>query len=255
MATHKRQSGMTLTEILVVVTVMAILLGISVPTAQHLMDSFESSTGVRYLINAALSNARAIAVRNQAYAGVRFQEDNNGRTSMIFIVKDEGATGLANGFRAVEGRKPMQLPEDIGIISNLANTNELLWGDANWRNANTFSIVFSPAGKLAAHEVRVRNKDGVTDNASNDTIFNVESNVGLGKAMFYQDDYYKDNLLGNPDLGLGPEPSVQGLIFYDKQELKTNTDSLWSEYFSKYKMEHISPYTGELVMEYREDMP
>ena len=116
---------MTLTELLVVIAVMALLLGISVPTVQHLKDSFESSTGVRHLINAALSNARAIAVRHQAYAGVRFQEDAEGNTCMIFIIHDPGydpanapdplGTGLANGFRAVTGRKPMRLPEDVGV--------------------------------------------------------------------------------------------------------------------------------------------
>jgi prepilin-type N-terminal cleavage/methylation domain-containing protein len=201
MATHKRQSGMTLTEILVVVTVMAILLGISVPTAQHLMDSFESSTGVRYLINAALSNARAIAVRNQAYAGVRFQEGLDGFTYMTFIIYDKEATGDADGFKAVAGRKPMKLPQDIRVVDIGA--------------LNRCSVVFSPAGKLTIHSVQC------LPASPGDTIFN--SN---GLSMFSSD--------------AGDSSSVQSFRIHSKDD---------------YTDEHISPYTGEIVMEYREDMP
>jgi prepilin-type N-terminal cleavage/methylation domain-containing protein len=214
MRKKQRQFGVTLTEVLVVVAVMAILLGISVPTAQHLMDSFESSTGVRYLINAALSNARAIAVRNQAYAGVRFQEAADGHTYMIFIVHDpdpspEG-TGLANGFRAVEGRKPMRLPEGVSV--------------------NKCSVIFSPAGKLTTHLVWVRNKDGVTDETSNDTIFNTPIKVDGGVAMFVQDG--------------GNSSSVRHITIVQKGKYDSDTST---------STEYISPYTGELVMEYRED--
>lgn len=169
---------MTLTEILVVVAVMAILLGISVPTAQHLMDSFESSTGVRYLINAALSNARAIAVRNQAYAGVRFQTAAGGNTYMIFIVHDPDATGYANGFRAVMGRQPMKLPEGVTV--------------------NDCFVVFSPAGKLTTHSVNMNGSGGT---------------------------------------------SMRQITISKEGKYNSGTES---------SNEYISPYTGELVMEYRE---
>ena len=65
---HPVRSAVLATGFGVGVAVMAILLGISVPTAQHLKKSFESSTGVRNLINAALSNARAIAIRREGSA-------------------------------------------------------------------------------------------------------------------------------------------------------------------------------------------
>lgn len=235
MTVAKRQSGLTLTELLVVVAVMALLLGISVPTAQHLMDSFESSTGTRHLINAALANARAIAVRNQAYAGVRFQENADGVTCMVFIIHDKDATGDAQGFRAVPGRKPMKLPEDAGLVSVAANSNDALWGQANWTNATTFSIVFSPSGKLTTHEVQC-----VSTSAS-DTIFNTDAAVQAGTALFRQDEEADKEL------------SVHGFRMYDKQQVKTNTDTLWDEVFSKIEPDYVSPYTGELVMEYNDD--
>ena len=225
MRNKNKQSGISLTEILVVIAVMAILMGVSVPAVKQLTASFESSTGTRQLINAALSGARAIAVRNQTYAGVRFQEDINGNTYIVFIEHDSGydptnapepfGTGLANGFRAVLGRKPMKLPEDVRI-------------------PNGTTVVFSSSGKLTIHDVRVRNKDGKIDSSpvsSNDTIFNVASIVDSGDAMFYQDDYPPT---------FDEKPSVPSITIGSKKEPTVS------------KVEYISPYTGELVMEYRE---
>lgn len=266
---------MTLTELLVVVAVMTILLGISVPVAQRLMSSFESSTGVRHLINAALSNARAIAVRQQAYAGVRFQQDKDGHTYMIFIIHDPSydptkapeplGTGLANGFRAVTGRKPMQLPEDVGVLANVfldSNTNAqndaLVDTAAELTNASTFSVVFTPQGKLVMHEVQVRNKDGRTDSTStptvsNDTIFNVLTKVNTGIAQFYQDDYPNPDIPANPNLGYPKEDSVQNLIVFSKKQLAAVADSKrWTGYFSNRDVDYISPYTGELIIEAQE---
>ncbi len=213
MRIQKRQSGVTLTELLVVMAVMAILMAISVPTAKKLMESFESSTGVRQLINAALSNARAIAVREQAYAGVRFQEKDD-ITYMVLVMHDPdvspNGTGYAQGFRAVEGRRPMKLPEDIRVPGGT-------------------SIVFSPSGKLTIHRIQVYNKDGVDNslNSSRDTIFNTSDNVNAGLAMFVQETF---------PVGVLPPNSSQDLWILTKDT-------------SNY--EQISPYTGELVIEYK----
>ena len=73
MRKHGRQSGLTLTELVVTVAIAAILLSIAVPAVKRLTASLRDTAGTQGLINAALSNARAIAVRQQKYAGVRFQ--------------------------------------------------------------------------------------------------------------------------------------------------------------------------------------
>ena len=199
---------MSLTEILVVVGIIAVLMGVSIPAAKQLAGSFETGTGVRQLINAALSNARAIAVREQAYAGVRFQENKDGNNYMIFIVHDNAATGYANGFRAVTGRKPMKLPEDVSV------------------SVPRLSVVFSPQGKLTIHPVRAYNKDASPDDSSNDTIFNTLYNVNGGHSKFEQDP--------------GDFNSRQSITIGSKKGLTASTT------------EYISPYTGELVMEYRD---
>lgn len=197
MQKKKRQSGVTLTELIVVVAVMAILMSISVPTAKKLMNSFDSSTGARQLINAALSNARAIAVREQAYAGVRFQKkegEEDGVTYMVLIVHDYEATGDAEGYRAVTGRTPMPLPEDVTVTQA--------------------SVVFTPAGRLTVRDVQCLQA------SSNDTIFNSDTSVD---AMFEED-------------GASQE-SVR------KLNLSVGDNAKQDEY--------ISPYTGELILEYK----
>jgi prepilin-type N-terminal cleavage/methylation domain-containing protein len=266
----QKQSGMSLTEILVVMAIMAILMGVSIPAAKQLMGSFESSTGTRQLINAALSNARAIAVREQAYAGVRFQEDSNGNTYIIFIQHDKDATGLAYGFRAVTGRKPMKLPEDIGILANGflpsnsdAQNDTLIDTALGFVDLSTFSIVFSPQGKLTNHLVRIRNFDALVDGSPDgvidstiDTIFSTVDNVEAERAMFYQDDYPNPDIAGSTNLGLQEENSAQSFYVYSKSELNTIPANFrWTNYIKALNSEYISPYTGELVMEYREQTP
>ena len=138
---------MTLTELVVTVAIAAVLMAIAVPAAKRLTESLQASAGAHGLINAALSNARAIAVREGTYAGVRFQRADEGKTYLVFIRHDFDGTGYANGFRAVEGRKAIALPEDSGFQAQSGSTF-----------SRTFSIVFSAAGKLVIHPVRFNGK-------------------------------------------------------------------------------------------------
>lgn len=254
---------------MIVIGVMAILMGVAIPAVKGIMKSLDSSAGARPLINAALSAARSIAVREQTYAGIRFQDDAAGDTYITFIVHDPDAapdgTGLANGFRAVIGRSPMKLPDDTGVLesfdSGLSDTDKdnLIRTAAGLTDRSTFSVVFSPAGRLTVHPVQVRNKDGYYDghqNQSNDTIFNIKSRVDGGIAMFYQDDYPNPYVAGMPDMGLKEENSQREFILYSKKDLKlVPSTARYTRFFNDLRIEHISSYTGELVMEYREKKP
>jgi hypothetical protein len=85
-------------------------------------------------------------------------------------------------------------------------------------------VIFTKSGKLTIHNVWTRNKDGLLNDSSNDTIFNIQTKVDAGDAMFVQD--------------TGNQPSVNSLMIVDQDGNKTT--------------EYISPYTGELIMEYRD---
>ena len=172
---NRGKTGFSLTELLVVISVILLLVGIGVPAFREIMQSFESSGGVKSLINATLANARAMAVKKQAYVGVRFQKaydpDIPGNPLkwpqyMTFIIHDP-AIG-AYGFRAVEGRRPLKLPAGVGVMdmkivdrvfvsaSSITLTDVPINADGlidepfELADTTTFSVVFSPAGVLWA---------------------------------------------------------------------------------------------------------
>lgn len=265
-----------MTEMVLVVATIALLLSLGLPAVRTLLHSFESGSGTRSMISAALAGARAIAAREQRYAGVRFQQDSSGRQYMIFIVHDFEKTGLNPGFRAVEGLKPIRLPEGAGVMDLMVRTNHGTSAAAaasvldeplrvqhlddanpanlgpdgkNWyvRDASTFSVVFSPAGKLVVRPVRVRNRDGIyqPDNtdankaSSMDDVFNSPGNINAGVGRFIQDDY--------AELGLGAEPSRNRLVIYDGAQFDTLNAQQRFDYLSHLELIYINPYTGTMI--------
>jgi len=275
MKAKSRQSGITLTEMTVVIAVVALLGSLGLPAVRMLFNSFESQSGGRAVISAALATARAIAAKEQRYVGVRFQKayDPDGPLKapqyMIFIVHDFDKTGLVSGFRAVEGVEPIKLPDSVGVtdlmvrvnrkptwdgaedptdrlieVADLDDTNPTNFGpdgkNVYVTDTCAFSIVFSPSGKMVIHNVRVRNRDGKTDDSSNDDIFNTLFNVKDRKAaMFYQDDY--------ANLGLGEEPSRNKFVIFDKT-LFDKMDAIQRyDYLYDLEKNYINPYTGTMI--------
>lgn len=264
-----------MTEMVLVVATIALLLSLGLPAVRALIRSFESGISTKSMISAALSGARAIAAREQRYAGIRFQEDSTGRQYMILILHDFEKTGLNPGFRAVEGLKPIKLPENARVTDLMVRTNAAAnpagaadtldeplkvqyLDDANpanlgpdgknryIRDSSTFSIVFSPTGKLIVRTVRVRNRDGiyqpdntVANKRSLDDVFNSPGNINSGIGMFIQDDY--------AELGLGAEPSRNRLVIYDRAEFdKLNAQQRFN-YLSRSELIYINPYTGTMI--------
>jgi hypothetical protein len=136
--------------------------------------------------------------------------------------------------------------------------------DVNFASSNvisdttTFSIIFSPSGKLVIHDVQVRNRDGIPDssgnlnNPSNDDIFNKKNRVDNNLAMFYQDDYF--NASWSPwvglNLGLGPESSRNTFYIYETKILKqVPYNNRWTGYLNRLKQVYINPYTGTIINE------
>jgi prepilin-type N-terminal cleavage/methylation domain-containing protein len=305
----KHIQAMTLTELLVVISVMAIMLAVAAPVAKKLSESLGESTGAKSIISAAMSNARAIAVREQKYAGVRFQQDNSGKQYLILIIHNPDPKDYTtdNRFGVIQGKKPMALPDDVGVMDGVwvqrtfkVNTVEMLNAvdkaltdpllddtsgtlqdgkNKYFWDACTFSIVFSPSGKMVSHTVSMCNKDGVYDISTNnnvgsmDKVFNKQGVVdgtriayidAAGvvrernrvpadtdiKPMFYQDDYdevYQFSS-GAKNLGIAPETSRNNFILFSKKELaKKPSTQRWSGYLSGLNKEFINPYTGELI--------
>jgi hypothetical protein len=263
----------------VVVASIVLLAAIGVPAVRVFIHSFESESGTKNMISAAFASARAMAAQKQRYVGIRFQKEYNRNASdpldpltapqyMIFIVHDPASepngTGLANGFRAVEGLKPIKLPDSVGVMDLRLRTkldpadsgdipiddNAKIDGPSEVRDTTTFSVVFSPSGKLVIHEVRVRNRNGKTDDTSKDDVFNTLTKITAPvnpAGMFIQDD--------DTSLGLGQEYSRNSFIIYDTKEFTQAYKKIPPQAYSGYLYRlipqaiYINPYTGTIISE------
>jgi len=281
MRTRSKQSGLTLPELAVVIATIALLVGFGLPAVRALLNSFETQSGAKTLISAALSSARAIAAKEHRYAGIRFQKvygpkgPLDASQYMIFIIQDPFI--MAYGFRAVEGVKPIKLPNNVSVMDltilssrNLRNPvnpvedrlddkqsvlsaaekDALIDELRELSDTTTFSVIFSPGGKLVIHGVRVRNRHGQTDDSSNDDVFNTKNNVDAGIGMFYQDDYFS---AAWTDISLGPEPSRNSFVIIyetDKFEQAFRNGQAWSGYLVQTAPDriYINSYTGTMIL-------
>ena len=233
------KKGFSLVELLVAMGIVALLVGLSVPAINALQKSYDS-TGADSMISAALSTARTLAISNHNYAGVRFQkagDPNNAVKAdqyMVFMIYEEPKNmgNLTDAFRAIEGYKPIKLPANIGVIDMTNVTLDTdINGDIKLFNAATFSIIFSPAGKLVIHLVQTRSYKNLN------SVFNTDPNVGNGTAMFVQDN--------------AQEASRSKFVIYDRSRFDTLAPSeRYSKYLGDLKINHsifINPYTGQLI--------
>ncbi len=253
-----KRKGVTLTEMMVVVAIAALMLGLTIPATNMLLNSFESESGAKSIISAAMASARAIAAKEQRYAGIRFQkrydpnnpDPLNESQYIIFIIYDHDLTKLENGFRAADGIQPIKLPDSIGVMDlcvddRLINNNVQINEPNEVNDTTTFSIIFSPSGKLVIHDVQTRNRDGKTNDTSPDDIFNTVNNIRSGIAMFIQDnDAYHA-------LGFQKEPSRNNFIIYDTKKFRQayNNSNAYSGYLNQPNRFYINPYTGTIINE------
>ncbi len=250
-----------------VVGIVGALMYFGLPAAKQLFNTLETPSGTKALIGSALASAKAIAAREQNYVGIRFQhawyKDDPDKSPlktpqyMIFIIFDKDKTGLVDGFMAIEGVEPIKLPENIGVMDLFINKTQSINSDGEISNhlqlvdTSTFSLVFSPSGKLLITDVQTRNRHGISNDntGSEDDIFNTENRVRDEVAMFLQDadpTYETAN-----SLDMEPEPSRRGFIIYDRSILRSLPEGQrWDKYLEDLrdrKMIYINPYTGTFI--------
>ena len=269
------RKAFTLFELMVSVAIIAALVAILVPSVRAMRKSYES-TGAEGMVNSALASARAIAIREHKYAGIRFQLEYaptkkvfDRSQYMVFVVYEEprkmGNLG-DGGFRAVDGLKPMKLPSETMVMDlNLRTGDESSTNykavssdsdfvatdlDKNIVDMASFSIIVSPAGRVVTYQVRVRNRDGFNDPLNSgtkiswDNIFNSPNNIEqYHVGLLAQDDY--------KDLGLGAEKSKSQFWQVSKGQLKSlcdvNPPRAWTDYLEALKPVFVNAYTGEII--------
>jgi prepilin-type N-terminal cleavage/methylation domain-containing protein len=241
-----RRKGLTLTEVLTTIVIIVILTVVALPAINAFFDSMSSSGSAEVMINAALSNARAMAISRQRYVGVRFQlaynniAPNNPFAAdqyMIFVINEPtlvkttstGTYTVPNGYCAVKGIKPIKLPPNIGVmvegVADTAVANDIF-------DNTTFTIIFSPSGNLVIRPVVHVLREGTTDEVFNDPSVN----------PMFQDDYENESPYKS-------EQSQRSFIIYDKTEFKRAYEqgTPYSGYLQSVAPVYINPYTGTLI--------
>jgi prepilin-type N-terminal cleavage/methylation domain-containing protein len=265
-ANGAKHNAFSLVELLVVLGIIAALAAIAIPSIKAMQKSFDS-TGAESMISTALSTARTIAISKQRYAGVRFQKIYDGNDSvftadqyMIFIIydNDNKATNWDCGYVAVEGYKPMKLPSNIQVIdkmfrsnrgeqrcnfsyteNGLASASELN-NITNFWDTSTFTVIFSPTGKIAINDIKCRGRISLN---GKDQVFNTKINIEAANSygMFLED--YQ-----NEDLGMGLEKSRKTFYILDKDKFNKMTASQRWDYLQSLKPCTLNPYTGQIVV-------
>jgi Tfp pilus assembly protein PilE len=241
-----RQPGLSLVEMTIVVAGVALLAYLMVPAGRAMLRSFESAGGAKAMINGAMASARAIAAKNQRYAGIRFQKANTvtdprkAAQYMIFIIHDPNLG--ASAFRAVEGLQPIRLPESVGVMDlkqgaaadSLPDFSDL----SQLTDTTAFSIIFSPAGKLVIHTVTVVKR------AAADDVFNTQTRV---ENPPHPSRFYEDGLVP----GLQSESSRNTFVIYDagRFEKLYGSGGPFTDYMTELvnRRIFINPYVGTMI--------
>ena len=246
MREHGRHFGFTLVEMLVVMALMAAVLALVLPAYSLIIEGAKQSQ-MDNAIKAALGAARTHAIKTQKYAGVRFQFDRDGwRKGRQYAVLIEKGTDLSNTYQfvAVPNIRPLTMPKGMGVIVesgvNFDTDDEILDG-------TTFSILFSPRGKLSVLTVQMYRRD------DNDTIFGnqaaVQSNPEPGEppAPLL---YYDNNSWDQTDSVSWAEyePSMLGLYVFDVATIGgMKPGERYDRYVSKLAPVLINRYTGSII--------
>ncbi|MFI4911177.1 MAG: Tfp pilus assembly protein FimT/FimU [Sedimentisphaeraceae bacterium JB056] len=263
---NKRLRGLTLSELLVALAIVVIVGSIAVPVVLSLKEGLRGSANAQTIISTALQNARAIAMEKGQYSGVRFQQDQDGNQYAVYITHIPQGSGAAGGmtvyYKAVEGRSPVRLPEDMAVADMVVGTTASpvytdrtfavfsladVDLDSSITDTTSFSVIFDSKGQLVKVVCRMRNRqgeylpnDGGAGGDSNDRVFNSRPNVENDIAKFIQDDY--------ANLGLGGELSRVQFKIFDKvkyREFENSADKY--EYLNTLPYVYVNQYTGKLM--------
>ena len=108
----KAQSGYSLLELLLVLTIFGILAGISVPQLLATLDDYRASGAARY-VSARIQRTRMEAINRSTAVAVQFLQDVDGYSFAVY------ADGNGDGVRTQDIRDAVDL--QVGTVDHLSN--------------------------------------------------------------------------------------------------------------------------------------
>ena len=267
----RQHLGMTLIEITVVVAIIAMLVGFGVPAVRALINSAQSESTVRTMVQSMFDTARTLAMANQAYVGVRFQKAYDAETEqtdqyMILVKHDPQPRrqGYANEYHALVGHKPVRVPSQYYLAdlkytvrsmeSDGAGVYFATDADVNEADMTSFTVLFSATGQMVVGHVRVRNADGKPQadaHQSNDRVFNTKTRIDNPAPPDYPEIPGPVFLLDDDTPGRHAENSRDRFFILgrDRLEQATKADRPWQDYLRGVSDDPIlvSPFNGQLI--------
>ncbi|NLW86723.1 MAG: prepilin-type N-terminal cleavage/methylation domain-containing protein [Planctomycetes bacterium] len=162
----KQKTGFTLVELMVVIALIALLAGATIPSMISVFTAGADSQAVN-LLSAQLTAARALAMREGKYAAVHVQMgskyDGTGLNKCYVGIMLEDPvlhvfrpiSGYLNGYSEIYPVPgTMAFGQIDGYVTD-ANAYTGITDEASLRAFATFDIVFSPSGALALRKVTI----------------------------------------------------------------------------------------------------
>ena len=281
MKNKPRQYAFSLAELLVVMAIIGLMLGLTMPSVNTMIHSHHLAS-VKTLIRSALTQAQVYAASNQKYAGLRFQQDLDGKQYVVLIEHEPKGMSIISGkpvpayigerYTAIPNAKPIALPASIGLITGdidsyndsfknayLADYDPLnpIQDPLNptkllcFPDATTFTVIFSPTGQLVVKKVGVRKRNDYDLTFGNYLAVNAPApapllyydNYNLSKKEWPFYDYDFDSAIW-----CVREDSTTSMYIYEMNDLvSANPLARYTDYVYQLEPLLINAYTGEII--------
>ena len=151
-----RPRGFTLVELLVTITLVAIVLGVTIPSVAKLFASGATAQASN-MLTAQLSIARMLAITEGTYAGVHVQLSDRADSEDCYlaVLWDDPTTPDDHSLSLPKGQQPKKVPSgaafaDLATVNDAIDSPGMLDEDG-LEDLTTFTVLFDSTGVMVCY--------------------------------------------------------------------------------------------------------